>query len=78
MKLNDTVDLMLSKDDDEKLLAEYLQLCIRMRDLLNCIAMNRCGKEHKCVKQLKAMEKYRDILRERISYDERLKLLNEV
>lgn len=79
MKLADTVDLMISKEHEERLYAEYLQLCIRMRDLLTYIAMYKHEENSIWVKQFKAMEEYRLILAQRLPYNEKLdKLLKEV
>ena len=76
MELRDTVDLMLSKNYDDRLKAEYLQIDIRIRKLQNTIDnWNNLKFQPKCPKQvlldqLNCMKKYRDSLDVRLIYED--------
>lgn len=70
MKLKDTVDLMCSEDYQERMLAEYQQLYLRMvglRKMLNNYAQNKLNFKPNCSLELlqsqyNAMADYIEIL----------------
>lgn len=76
--LKDTVELMNSKDYKERFVAEYKQLTIRHKELINMINKWDEGKlnfEPTCPRktydlQLRVMEDYIAILRERAALEE--------
>lgn len=62
MELEDTVDLMKSKDFKDRLRAEFLQLCIRISKLEKYLETNESDLLDA---QLEIMKAYRSILKER-------------
>ena len=62
MELEDTVDLMNSKDFKDRLRAEFLQLCIRISKLEKYLETNE---DELLSAQLEIMKAYRSILKER-------------
>lgn len=62
MELEDTVDLMKSKDFKDRLRAEFLQLCIRICKLEKYLETNESDLLDA---QLEIMKAYRSILKER-------------
>lgn len=62
MELEDTVELMKSKDFKDRLRAEFLQLCIRISKLEKYLESN--GSDLLDA-QLEVMKAYRSILKER-------------
>ena len=62
MELEDTVDLMRSKDFKDRLRAEFLQLCIRISKLEKYLETNESDLLDA---QLEIMKAYRSILKER-------------
>ena len=82
MELKDTVELMNSKDYDDRFKAEYLQLDIRIEKLERMLNnWNNLKFQPKCPKQvlmdqLANMKKYRDALDTRCIYED-IKLKNE-
>lgn len=76
MELRDTVELMNSKNYDDRFKAEYLQIDIRIKKLENMLNnWNNLKFQPKCPKQvlmdqLNAMRKYRDSLDVRLIYED--------
>ena len=62
MELEDTVELMKSKDFKDRLRAEFLQLCIRISKLEKYLETNE---DELLSAQLEIMKAYRSILKER-------------
>lgn len=62
MELEDTVELMKSKDFKDRLRAEFLQLCIRISKLEKYLETNESDLLDA---QLEIMKAYRSILKER-------------
>lgn len=76
MELRDTVDLMNSKDFNDRFKAEYYQIDIRIKKLENMLNnWNSLKFTPKCPKQvlmdqLSCMKKYRDSLDVRLIYED--------
>lgn len=76
MELKDTVELMNSKDFNDRFKAEYYQIDIRIRKLQNTIDnWNNLKFTPKCPKQvlidqLNCMKRYRDSLDVRLIYED--------
>jgi len=68
MKLEDTVGLMCSDDERDRMKAEYIQLCVRLGDLVK--KLGEAGVSASTIDgwvQVGYMTSYRDVLRGRMT-----------
>lgn len=71
MELKDTVELMLSEDWEERLVAEYHQLCYRIGHLEKHIDTLEPSYEKTLLRrQLQAMYEYRMVLEARLQFEQ--------